>query len=76
MPSIVWDNAGPRETVIDGKPGYRVKPFDIHEMTRRHKRLIEDPNLRDEMGLNASRFVRHKFTWDKHIDILEKAMAN
>ena len=76
VPSIVWDNAGPRETVIDGKTGYRVKPFDIYEMTQRHRKLIEDPNLRDEMGSHASKFVRHKFTWDKHIDILEKAMAN
>lgn len=75
VPSIVWDNAGPRETVLDGKTGYRVKPFDIYEMTRKHRRLLEDPNLRDEMGLHASRFVRHKFTWDKHIDILERAMA-
>ena len=76
VPSIVWDNAGPRETVLDGKTGYRVKPFDIYEMTRKHRRLLEDPNLRDEMGLHASRFVRHKFTWEKHIDILEKAMPD
>jgi len=76
VPSIVWDNAGPRETVIDGKTGYRVKPFDIHEMARRHKGLLEDPKLRDEMGMHASKFVRQKFTWDKHIDILERALTN
>ena len=75
VPSIVWDNAGPRETVLDGRTGYRVKPFDIHEIARRHRRLLEDPNLRDEMGARASKFVRRKFTCDKHIDILESALT-
>ena len=76
VPSIVWDNAGPQETVLDGITGYRVKPFDVEEMSKKHLCLLGDPALRCEMGLNASRFIHETFTWKNHIDILEKTLSS
>ena len=68
VPSIVWDNAGPRETVIDGVTGFRIKPFNVEEMTKRHIQLLEDEELRNRMGENAYYYVNTKFTWKSHCE--------
>lgn len=73
-PSIVWDHAGPRETVIDGKTGYRIKPYSLEEMTEKHIKLLMDSELRDEMGREARRHIETRFTWMRHCDRLEKVL--
>jgi len=32
---------------------------------------LENPVLRDEMGEKAYKYSRKKFTWEKHVDVLE-----
>jgi len=76
IPSIVWDHAGPRETVINGKTGYRVKPYDLDEMTQRHVELLDNPDLREKMGVNAHKHVNEKFTWEHHCERLERVLEN
>ena len=73
-PSIVWDHAGPRETVIDGKTGYRVKPYDIDLMAEKHVELMEDKRLRDKLGQAARKHVETKFTWETHCNRVEKVL--
>jgi len=68
VPSVVWDHAGPRETVVEGRTGFRVKPYDLEEYTERHLELLEDPGLRTRMGEAAFRHVRERFTWDNHVE--------
>lgn len=65
-PSIVWDYAGPKETVMDGVTGYRIEPYDVKKMTDKHILLLEDPDLRDSLGKNASSYVNNNFSWNKH----------
>ena len=74
VPSIVWDHAGPRETVIDGETGYRVKPYDLREMARRHVKLLEDETLRDSLGRNAQRMARKMYSWRRHAAKLERIL--
>ena len=74
VPSIVWDYAGPRETVINGETGFRVKPYCIKEMSERHLRLLDDSSLRFKMGERASKFVQENFSWEAHIDALEPVL--
>jgi glycosyltransferase involved in cell wall biosynthesis len=74
VPSIVWDYAGPRETVINGETGFRVKPYCIKEMSERHLRLLDDSSLRFKMGECASKFVQENFSWEAHIDALEPVL--
>jgi glycosyltransferase involved in cell wall biosynthesis len=76
IPSIVWDHAGPRETVINEKTGFRVKPYDLDKMTEKHILLLEDPPLREKMGKNAFKHVKSKFTWKHHCDRLEKVLES
>jgi glycosyltransferase involved in cell wall biosynthesis len=71
VPSVVWDNAGPKETVIHGRTGFRATPYSVKELASFHRQLLENPALRDEMGDRAYKYSRKKFTWEKHVDILE-----
>jgi glycosyltransferase involved in cell wall biosynthesis len=71
VPSVVWDNAGPKETVIHGRTGFRASPYSVKELASFHRLLLENPVLRDEMGERAYEYSRKKFTWKKHVDILE-----
>ncbi|MFH2110894.1 MAG: glycosyltransferase family 4 protein [Candidatus Bathyarchaeota archaeon] len=74
-PAIVWDYAGPRETVINQVTGFRVKPYDLHEMVEKHVELLDDPAKRDRMGKAACEHVSKNFTWRNHCDILEKTIT-
>jgi len=74
VPSIVWDYAGPRETVINGETGFRVKPYCVKEMSERHLRLLDDSSLRYKMGEQASKFIQENFSWKAHIDTLETVL--
>ena len=71
VPSVVWDNAGPKETVIHGKTGFRAAPYSIKELASFHRKLLDNPVLRDKMGERAYEYSRKKFTWEKHVDVLE-----
>ncbi len=75
-PSVVWDHAGPREVVVDGATGYRARPYDIDDYVEKHARLLGDRRLRDAMGEAARRRVLEKFTWERHVDKLVKAIED
>ena len=66
VPSVVWDHAGPKETVIDNHTGLRATPYDLSEFVEKHLRLLENKKLRDKLGRNARNHVLEKFTWEKH----------
>jgi len=74
VPSVVWDHAGPRETVVEGETGFRVRPYDVDELVERQLQLIDDVPLRFKMGERAARFVRENFSWERHVDRLESAL--
>ena len=71
-PSIVWNYAGPKETVINGITGYRINPYNIKEMSKYHIYLLENDEIRKRLGLNAYKYVNDKYTWNIHCNkILE-----
>ncbi|MFH1180234.1 MAG: glycosyltransferase family 4 protein [Candidatus Bathyarchaeota archaeon] len=74
VPSIVWDYAGPRETEINGKTGYRIRPYDLDEMAKKHIQLLGDPDLREKLGKNARKHIENRFTWETHCNRLEQVM--
>ena len=61
LPVIVTPN-GPGDIVRDGVDGFIVPPRDEHAIRDRLERLYADPELRVEMGRNASERAR-EFTW-------------
>lgn len=72
VPVVAWNAGGPMETVVNGKTGYLVKPYDTIDFSRKIGILLKDKNKRDEMGRNAWNHVKDNFSWEKHVDILEE----
>lgn len=76
VPSIVWDHAGPRETVVDGETGFRVPPYNIEGMVEKQRMLLDDAALRLRLGDQAHKFVKEHFSWEKHIDKIEMILTS
>ena len=76
VPSIVWDHAGPRETVVDGETGFRIPPYNIEEMVEKQRILLDDVPLRLRLGDQAHKFVKEHFSWEKHIEKIDKVLTS
>ncbi|MDO8657162.1 MAG: glycosyltransferase [Candidatus Levybacteria bacterium] len=72
VPVVAWNFAGPTVTVLDGKTGFLARPYDVSDFAKKIMRVLEDPKKRSEMGKNAWEHVEDNFSWEKHVDILEK----
>jgi glycosyltransferase involved in cell wall biosynthesis len=66
-PSIVTNRGGPPETVIDGETGYIVNPNDTTQVTSRMNDLLENSNLRREMGRSARENILRNFTLEASV---------
>jgi len=74
VPSVVWDHAGPRETVVQGVTGFRVEPYSIEKMAERHVELLSDEKTRTGMGKNARKLAKQTFTWERHANRMNAAI--
>ena len=74
VPSVVRNHAGPKETVVNGETGFRVRPYDLDEFTEKQLLLLGDISLRCKLGKQASKFVKENFSWEKHVDIIESVL--
>jgi len=65
IPVIGSDVGGIKFSVIEGKTGYLVPPKDPAALAAKIMALLDDPQLREEMGKNAQRRVNAFFTWPR-----------
>lgn len=63
-PVIALSEGGLKESVINEKTGYLVKPEEI-EIKSKIDLLLSNDEHRTKMGKNARKFVLSKFTWEK-----------
>jgi glycosyltransferase involved in cell wall biosynthesis/predicted metal-dependent phosphoesterase TrpH len=63
LPVIVTDKGGPQELMLDGITGIRVPGRDVSALQQAMARLL-DPDLRQQMGANARKFVE-----DNQVDL-------
>jgi glycosyltransferase involved in cell wall biosynthesis len=73
LPVIVTPN-GPGDIVRDGVDGYIVPARDEGAICDRLERLYADPELRADMGRNASARAR-EFTWDAYAQRVLQVLA-
>lgn len=71
LPVIASDVGGTRESVIDGETGFLIPRGDVDILKDRLLKLINDPNLRVQMGESGYRRFVREFTF-KHM--LEKTL--
>jgi glycosyltransferase involved in cell wall biosynthesis len=73
VPVIALNVAGYRETIIDKKTGYLVD-FDPSEMAEKIVFLLENENIREEMGQKGRKWVEDKWTWKNKIKDLDEML--
>jgi len=74
-PAVVWDDgAGPCETVIDGKTGFRAKPYNIEDFAESTMKALDVNKM--EMRDFASKFVRENFSCESHFKSLDQVLRN
>ena len=71
-PVVATDVGGVRDTLIDEQTGFLVQPGNVYEMTAKLKTLVEDIQLRTEMGLKAVEFASAQFSKKAEIENFKK----
>ncbi|MBT0830565.1 glycosyltransferase, partial [Campylobacter lari] len=63
LPSIAFDvKVGPSDIIENNKSGFLVKDGDLYEFADKLVFLMENDNIRKEMGRNARGFIDKKFS--------------
>ena len=75
LPVIVSEHTFASDIVIDGVNGYVVPIRDASSISERIRRLVDDEDLRSEMGANA-RATAERYPWDSFglgvVDLLDR----
>jgi len=72
VPTVAWKHGGPTVTVDDGVSGFLAEPYQIDDYAAKITLLLKDKQLRAKMGKAAWMRTKTKFSWEKHLDILER----
>jgi len=72
-PAVVWnDGAGPCETVIDAKTGFKAHPYDIEDFA---EKILKAVDIEKSKIIDfACDYVKNNFSIHKHLDILESEL--
>jgi len=74
-PVVAWNNGGPTSIIADRETGYLVEPYDVDAFAERMLCLIESPSLAEQMGRAAHRRAQNLFSYQRHNQFLELALA-
>ncbi len=75
-PVVATSISGTPEQIQDGINGYLVPPKDINELSKKLEILINDANLRLEMGERGRDYVLTNFTSTKCVNQFTKVLEN
>lgn len=76
VPTVAWNHGGPTVTVKHQKTGYLAKPYEVEDYAKGITSLLLDPKKRAKRGKAAWENVKKNFSWQRHIDIIEKEIGN
>jgi phosphatidylinositol alpha-1,6-mannosyltransferase len=65
LPVIAGRSGGAIEAVRDGQTGYLVEPRDPKALAKKVLTLLQNAELRQQMGQNGRRWVETKMNWDR-----------
>lgn len=74
IPVVAWNHAGPTVTVADGETGYLAEPYSVENYSQAIIRLLADPALRARIGAAAHERAQARFSWVRHVRILQGAV--
>ena len=70
IPVIVSNVGGLPEVVIDNETGYIVKPKSPEEIAEKLYVLVNDPELRKNLGESGRRFVKTNYDWENNVSTM------
>ena len=73
-PVVAWNNGGPTVTVLDGKTGYLIEPYDTQRFADALLRLTTNPRLAERLGRAAHARATEHFSYARHNADLAEAM--
>ncbi|MGH9424701.1 MAG: glycosyltransferase, partial [Terriglobia bacterium] len=73
-PVIAWNRAGPTGTIVDGKTGYLVAPYDTDEFAEKILVLATDREQNRTMGLAAHRHAAERFSYAHHNELISSTL--
>ena len=76
IPVVAWNYAGPTVTVVDGVTGFLAQPYHVEAYAGAIAWLLQDRELRSRMGQAGRERAERYFSWDRHVQILERAVRN
>lgn len=76
LPLVVSDLMGIRESVKDGVTGIVLKAGDAEALSGTMGRLLDDPEWRNRLGLQARARVEDEFTIDRQLSALLEVMRS
>jgi len=74
-PTISFDVDGARE-VVNENTGRLIEPKNVEQLIKACAELIENPQLRNELGENGRKSVKDKFAPDTMVDNIEAVYKN
>jgi glycosyltransferase involved in cell wall biosynthesis len=73
-PVVAWNNGGPTVTVLNGKTGFLVDPYDTQSFAESLLRLVTSPALAERLGRAGHRRARQVFSYERHNEDLADAL--
>ena len=70
LPVVASRVGGLKEVLVEGETGYLVENKNVRRLAAALEALIDNPELRLQMGRKGRQRVEECFTWDRHVDQL------
>jgi len=72
-PVLAVDQGGYQETILEGQTGFLIKR-KARLFVQKITSLAQNPQVVKKMGQAGRKHVLKNFTWDQHVDCLEKSL--
>ena len=75
LPVVAWAHGGPTVSIRNGETGLLAPPYDVEGFAARIGDLLRDESCNRSLGQNAMRDVRERFSWLRHVQIVDDELA-
>ncbi|MEI9933618.1 MAG: glycosyltransferase family 4 protein [Ferruginibacter sp.] len=67
-PVVAFNVTAFNENIIDNETGCLITPYNIEELAKKIKYLLENKNIAEQFGANGNALIKHKFSLNNSIE--------